>query len=406
MEGLKPMVRIGVIDLDRGAWTGGGTYSDVTVKSLISAQSSRSSNDEVYFLSENREVSGARRAHGINGARSGIGRLLARSGATWAGVLRGREERIRRALRLPGPDDPAWLARRNNLDVIFPVLSARRIAPRGVARLGWIPDFQHVSHPQLFTSAQLGQRHRIGQLIAERCDAVVLSSQTVLDQFCELYPHNAGKARMLPFPSRFAFESPETEPGDMVRAYCLPERYLLCANQIWAHKNHLLLVDALSLLRAKGKNVHCVMTGLPLDSRSPTNEPTSTLLQAIAKNDLRDQVSLLGLVPRSHLDGLLRGAVGVVQPSSHEGWSTTVQDAKALGRPIICSDLPVLREQLGDAMFFDLTVTSLADVLLQVWESGSTGSIEAEAECLALEREFAAEHGRRLMSLCEEVVHR
>jgi glycosyltransferase involved in cell wall biosynthesis len=41
-----------------------------------------------------------------------------------------------------------------------------------------------------------------------------------------------------------------------------------------------------------------------------------------------------------------------VNPSRFEGWSTTVEEAKAVGTPMLLSDIPVHREQAPHADFF------------------------------------------------------
>ena len=41
----------------------------------------------------------------------------------------------------------------------------------------------------------------------------------------------------------------------------------------------------------------------------------------------------------------MRKAMAVIQPSLFEGWSTVVEDARALGKPMILSDFPVHIEQ-------------------------------------------------------------
>ena len=64
------------------------------------------------------------------------------------------------------------------------------------------------------------------------------------------------------------------------------------------------------------------------------------------------------------------GSVAVLNPSLFEGWSTTVEEARALQVPMVLSDLPVHQEQAdGIARFFDRTsASSLADALLQAWQ--------------------------------------
>ncbi len=72
---------------------------------------------------------------------------------------------------------------------------------------------------------------------------------------------------------------------------------------------------------------------------------------------------------------LMRRAIGVVNPSRFEGWSTTVEEAKSLGVPAVLSDLAVHREQaLPGAVFFDpQSPAALAAALISAWESWPAG---------------------------------
>jgi glycosyltransferase involved in cell wall biosynthesis len=57
---------------------------------------------------------------------------------------------------------------------------------------------------------------------------------------------------------------------------------------------------------------------------------------------------LLGRVSDAELDGLLAGALALVLPSHLEGFGFPPLEAALCGTPSIASDLPVLRETLGD----------------------------------------------------------
>ena len=50
-------------------------------------------------------------------------------------------------------------------------------------------------------------------------------------------------------------------------------------------------------------------------------------------------------MPYSDVIALMRYSVAVINPSLFEGWSTTVEEAKSLGKSILLSDIPVHREQ-------------------------------------------------------------
>jgi hypothetical protein len=63
---------------------------------------------------------------------------------------------------------------------------------------------------------------------------------------------------------------------------------------------------------------------------------------------------------------LIKYSIAAIQPSLFEGWNTTVEDCKTIGKHIILSNLPVHVEQIDkNVTFFDpLDENSLAGVLL------------------------------------------
>jgi glycosyltransferase involved in cell wall biosynthesis len=80
----------------------------------------------------------------------------------------------------------------------------------------------------------------------------------------------------------------------------------------------------------------------------------------------------------------MRRACAVIQPSLFEGWSTVIEDARMLGRPLIVSDIPVHREQIETSgTFFEPTnPLSLAHALITMdssLEPGPDPAREAQA---------------------------
>jgi hypothetical protein len=70
----------------------------------------------------------------------------------------------------------------------------------------------------------------------------------------------------------------------------------------------------------------------------------------------------------------MKHALAVIQPSFFEGWSTVIEDGKALGQYILAADIPVNREQLeANASFFDnKNAGELAFVMQEVLENRIT----------------------------------
>jgi len=84
---------------------------------------------------------------------------------------------------------------------------------------------------------------------------------------------------------------------------------------------------------------------------------------------LTEQVHILGAVPRAAQIGLMREAVAVIQPSRFEGWSTVVEEARALGSRLLLSSFPVHLEQSPPrtSFFSPDSPSELAELMRQAW---------------------------------------
>jgi glycosyltransferase involved in cell wall biosynthesis len=241
------------------------------------------------------------------------------------------------------PEPPygvARAARAIEADVLFPTL---RAYVRPTAHLPWIYDVQHYHLPQNFSERERRWRDRAFRHAARTGDLVVVSSGSAAADIAARLPEAEPKLRVLRFTTVPKDEWFEGEPGETRVKYGLPPRFLLCPGQFWVHKNHLVAFQAVRHLRNAGIDVCLVCTGSTEDYRAPTH--FTRLQRFVEAHDLATQIRVLGIVPRSDYFRLLRGAVAVVQPSLFEGWSSVVEDARALGKRMVLSDIPVHREQ-------------------------------------------------------------
>ena len=146
------------------------------------------------------------------------------------------------------------------------------------------------------------------------------------------------------------------------------------------------------------------MTGLPSDYRDPANRTVSRVLQCIAKAGLGGQVVVLGQVPYEDLVELMTCAEVIIQPSRYEGWSTSVEDAKALGVPLLCSDIQVHREQamsFGSRFFKTDDADSMAEVLVDLWGSARRPTAKETERALEKARDRAELYGFGLVEACD-----
>jgi glycosyltransferase involved in cell wall biosynthesis len=291
------------------------------------------------------------------------------------------------------------------LDVVFPA-GVNCVQTVRLPAMGWIPDFQHYTHSEFFSEADFVWRSVHFNAIAEKYPIVVLSSESAKHDFVEFLPRHSAKARVARFTSSLWTAKLDERPQDAVGKYHLPEKYALVSNQLWVHKNHKILPAAFSIARKKGLKIPLAMTGVPADYRDPENQLLSNLLQDFATRGLTDQVYFLGKLPFADLISITRCATVIVQPSLCEGWNTLIEDAKALGRPIICSDIDVHREQAPSALghFSPLDPDGLAKILLDHFPDLEAGPcLSLETEMLALTRSRARDFGNLVLRYAREV---
>jgi glycosyltransferase involved in cell wall biosynthesis len=267
-------------------------------------------------------------------------------------------------------------------DFVYPTFPGIGV-PTRYRYASWIPDLQHVHLPEFFSAKDRSLLDRHFRRLARHADTLVLSSQAALDDLLTFEPRAAVRVTTLRFhtlPDEKWFEG---APIEVQKRYDLPDRFLLVSNQFWRHKNHETLFRAIA--RLKEQRVTLVATGALDDLRAPGF--VDVVRGWIRDLGIVDRVRLLGLIPRSDQVQLMRRSLAVIQPSLFEGWSTVIEDALALGKPVVASDLAVNREQLGqDATFFSpRDDKALAEILDTVWREFEPGP-EREAERLARER--------------------
>jgi glycosyltransferase involved in cell wall biosynthesis len=216
--------------------------------------------------------------------------------------------------------------------------------------VAWTPDFTHRHSKHLLGVAEYWKRE-LGfraQILSKR--RIMVSSEDARRDCESFYPASRGFTDVV----RFAVQ-PRLFDSRAARAiadsYGLPNQFFFVPNQFWRHKNHECVIRALHILRERGKSVVIAVTGKQADLHNPDHFPR--LMEMVETWHLEDEFRLLGLVPSEHLFALMHCCSALINPSFFEGWSTTVEEAKSIGVPMLLSSLEVHKEQAeGRATFF------------------------------------------------------
>jgi glycosyltransferase involved in cell wall biosynthesis len=290
------------------------------------------------------------------------------------------------------------------LDFVYPATQLAE-APFGAPWAGWIPDWQCRHMPELFSESEARRRFVQYRLLAAHAPVCVVSSVMADADTGRVATETQAPRRVLPFPAVFddAVYARRDERLAATRARLgVPERYAIICNQFWRHKNHLLVLEALE--RVERDDVHIVMSGALQDDRWPDYaERVRTLLAAprVAKH-----VTLLGSIARDDQIDLMLGAIGVVQPSRFEGWSTVVEEARALGLPSLLSEFPVHREQApAGALFFGADDADALASQLDAWFATPPPRASRD-DAKARQQSYVVDCARRFMAIAAEAKRR
>lgn len=154
----------------------------------------------------------------------------------------------------------------------------------------------------------------------------------------------------------------ELSPGAAAR---IPQQYILYPSNISPHKNHYNLLLAYARFRETypiplilfGHNTELLRSVPPL---WPDQMYIPTLVSLIRRTGLKldEHIYPLGFVPDNDVIPLVGQAQALIMPSLSEGGgSYPVEEALKLGVPVLCSDIPVMREHLSrhsaEVVWFD-----------------------------------------------------
>ncbi len=236
---------------------------------------------------------------------------------------------------------------------------------RTVKTISWIPDFQHLHIPQMFSEKEIISRNKLYTNLIHRSDAVIVSSYDALKDLHLFAQNKITKANVLQFvsqPNKAYFKLNEKDKRRIFDKFNLEEGFFYLPNQFWKHKNHQLIFEAIKILAKENSKIALVCTGYMGDYRNKNY--LNKLKQFIEQNNLEKNIILLGLVDYDDVFCLIKFSRAVINPSLFEGWSSTVEECKSVGKNMILSDLEVHKEQYPTATFFERNnVRAVVDVL-------------------------------------------
>jgi glycosyltransferase involved in cell wall biosynthesis len=206
-----------------------------------------------------------------------------------------------------------------------------------------IHDLIPVAYPQIHSGWLPRAYNRLLiQAAARRAAAIITPSQaTAADVQRRLHP----RGPIIPIPEgvapRWFANGLVPDDASTLARLSLPGAFFLYVGQWKPYRNIVTAIRALSQVRRQAPNAQLAIAGR-VDPRYPE------IPGLVAQLGLTHAVRFLGVVPDDTLQVLYRNTAALVLPSRQEGFGLPVLEAMAGGAPVVCSDIPALRETGGD----------------------------------------------------------
>ncbi len=266
-----------------------------------------------------------------------------------------------------------WISMRNTplvraleqagLDIVhFMVPQLEIVGVADLAVIVTVHDVLFERDPSMFQCRELANRRKALAGTIQSARAIIADSNETACDILRQFPAAAERLHVIHCAAGAQYcVRPAVELKALRAKYGLPEAYVYYPANVWPHKNHERLLKAWRIVtgHAEAQGVSLVLSG----ARTPAGADIDALIRTYG---VGHSVVHLGYVPLDDVPLLYNGALGLIYPSLMEGFGLPLLEAMRSGCPVVCSDIPVLREIGGDgAVYFNpLEVNSIAEALL------------------------------------------
>jgi glycosyltransferase involved in cell wall biosynthesis len=251
-------------------------------------------------------------------------------------------------------------------------------------RVVTLHDLQYRAVPELLQRGRLAGTSALIPVTARRADRLITGSSAARDEIVAAFGIEPSRIDVIPHGVVEVSVPPRPE-ADVRAELALGDRaVILCVATALPHKNLERLLEALALIEPARRPV------LALAGAGTDGPELTALTESLG---LDSDTRLLGFAASGTLERLYVMAGCVVVPTLYEGFGLPVIEAMGRGTPVVCSDIPVLREVAGDAaMRFDpRRPAAIAEAIMAVLEDRGLARRLAEAG-LEHARHFTWQH--------------
>lgn len=207
--------------------------------------------------------------------------------------------------------------------------------------------------PDAYPPANRRRQETAIRRVVKKATRILAISEATKRDLIELVHADAAKITVTPLAvdaNDFAI-APIVRDAVLARYRLSPERYVLFVGRLEEKKNVITLIRAFTELKKElgvGHPLELVLAG----KWGYGEQRIKNVLMESRSASKGVLVHVLGFVPDADMAALYAGALCLCLPSLGEGFGLPVLESAAAGTPVIASDIPALREVMGDAALF------------------------------------------------------
>jgi glycosyltransferase involved in cell wall biosynthesis len=244
-------------------------------------------------------------------------------------AIRSSSHSTRRRLKLMSPREKHLIAKGVDL-VYFPSPSPFALCLQVLKYVVTVYDMSHRDFPE-FPESAFEAREAYNRRAVARAVLTIVDSEELKMKFQRIYGLADDRILVAPFtPSDYVRVERCAAKESVLQKYDLENEYLFYPAQFWAHKNHVRIIQALHLLKQRGRVVEVVFAGSDKGGAGHVSKVAADL-------GVSDQVHFLGFVPAADLAPLYKGSLALVMPTYFGPTNLPPLEAWSFDVPVIYS---------------------------------------------------------------------
>ncbi len=216
-------------------------------------------------------------------------------------------------------------------------------------------DISHLDEPEFPETRKEATdyfRNQIIEPVLKRSTAIMVDSETSKKNISKRFYLDTKKVQVFPYEASSIIRSyneknyNKKHQINILKKYSINNPYIFYPAQFWAHKNHSIILYAIKKIKEKyNANIDAVFSGSDKGN-------LKYILDLSKKLKISKNINYLGFIESEELPILYQNSIALVMPTYFGPTNIPPLEALSLSVPIIYSNIPGAKEQLGSSAIY------------------------------------------------------